>query len=122
MSVVILRGDARSLPLPDESVDLVVTSPPYSDADAVEFLRPHEARLQPGCDLSMNENRVEIGRLTAACPVFRISVAAFSRVMGIGVFQLLQRVNQEKHLHAAIADLREFKEIGARCLAWPSTL
>ena len=29
MSVVILRGDAASLPLPDESVDLIVTSPPY---------------------------------------------------------------------------------------------
>ncbi len=29
MSVAILRGDARSLPLPDESVDLIVTSPPY---------------------------------------------------------------------------------------------
>lgn len=29
MSVVILRGDARELPLPDESVDLLVTSPPY---------------------------------------------------------------------------------------------
>lgn len=26
---VLLRGDARALPLPDESVDLVVTSPPY---------------------------------------------------------------------------------------------
>lgn len=29
MSAVILRGDARKLPLPDASVDLVVTSPPY---------------------------------------------------------------------------------------------
>lgn len=29
MSVIILRGDARQLPLPDESVDLIVTSPPY---------------------------------------------------------------------------------------------
>lgn len=29
MSAVILRGDARHLPLPDESVDLIVTSPPY---------------------------------------------------------------------------------------------
>lgn len=29
MSVQILRGDARSLPLADESVDLIVTSPPY---------------------------------------------------------------------------------------------
>lgn len=26
---IVLRGDARSLPLPDESVDLIVTSPPY---------------------------------------------------------------------------------------------
>lgn len=26
---VVLRGDARQLPLPDESVDLIVTSPPY---------------------------------------------------------------------------------------------
>ena len=26
---ILVRGDARSLPLPDESVDLVVTSPPY---------------------------------------------------------------------------------------------
>src|SRR5690606_27576657 len=29
MSVAILRADARQLPLPDESVDLIVTSPPY---------------------------------------------------------------------------------------------
>ena len=29
MSVVLVRGDARELSLPDESVDLVVTSPPY---------------------------------------------------------------------------------------------
>ncbi|PZM89143.1 MAG: hypothetical protein DIU79_15825 [Actinobacteria bacterium] len=29
MSVTILRADARHLPLPDESVDLIVTSPPY---------------------------------------------------------------------------------------------
>lgn len=29
MSVSILRSEARALPLPDESVDLIVTSPPY---------------------------------------------------------------------------------------------
>jgi DNA modification methylase len=29
VSVILLRGDARELPLPDESVDLIVTSPPY---------------------------------------------------------------------------------------------
>jgi DNA modification methylase len=29
VTVLVLRGDARALPLPDESVDLIVTSPPY---------------------------------------------------------------------------------------------
>ena len=29
MTAVVLRGDARALPLPDASVDLIVTSPPY---------------------------------------------------------------------------------------------
>src|SRR5215469_10808481 len=29
MTVAVLRGDARHLPLPDASVDLIVTSPPY---------------------------------------------------------------------------------------------
>ena len=46
MTAVILRADARALPLPDASVDLIVTSPPYSDANAVEFLRPQVAHLK----------------------------------------------------------------------------
>jgi DNA modification methylase len=29
MTVLVLRADARDLPLPDQSVDLIVTSPPY---------------------------------------------------------------------------------------------
>jgi DNA modification methylase len=29
VTALVLRGDARRLPLPDESVDLIVTSPPY---------------------------------------------------------------------------------------------
>ena len=29
MTAVVLRGDARHLPLPDACVDLIVTSPPY---------------------------------------------------------------------------------------------
>src|SRR5215468_8165736 len=29
MTAIVLQGDARCLPLPDASVDLVVTSPPY---------------------------------------------------------------------------------------------
>lgn len=34
--VIVLRGDAASLPLPDESVDLIVTSPPYWGQRAYE--------------------------------------------------------------------------------------
>lgn len=29
MSALVIRADARELPLPDASVDLIVTSPPY---------------------------------------------------------------------------------------------
>ena len=34
--VQIIRGDARSLPLADDSVDLVVTSPPYLNLRAYQ--------------------------------------------------------------------------------------
>jgi site-specific DNA-methyltransferase (cytosine-N4-specific) len=29
VTLTVLRGDARALPLPNDSVDLIVTSPPY---------------------------------------------------------------------------------------------
>lgn len=50
--VKLMQGDARHLDLPDNSVDLIVTSPPYSDADAIEFLRSLEARLKLRCEIS----------------------------------------------------------------------
>jgi SAM-dependent methyltransferase len=42
-SAVINRGDARNLPLPDKSVDLVITSPPY--LNAIDYLRGHKLSL-----------------------------------------------------------------------------
>ncbi len=39
----IVPGDARSLPLPDCSVDLIVTSPPY--ANALDYMRAHKFSL-----------------------------------------------------------------------------
>ena len=39
----IVDGDARSLPLSDSSVDLVVTSPPY--ANALDYMRAHKFSL-----------------------------------------------------------------------------
>ncbi len=39
----IMDGDARSLPLPDCSVDLIVTSPPY--ANALDYMRAHKFSL-----------------------------------------------------------------------------
>lgn len=38
-----LKGNARKLPLQDESVDLVVTSPPY--ANAIDYVRAHKFSL-----------------------------------------------------------------------------
>ena len=39
----IVDGDARSLPFPDCSVDLIVTSPPY--ANALDYMRAHKFSL-----------------------------------------------------------------------------
>lgn len=42
-SAEVQRGDARSLPLDDDSVDIVVTSPPY--LNAIDYLRGHKFSL-----------------------------------------------------------------------------
>ena len=45
--VRVYQGDALTVlrEMPDGSVDCVVTSPPYSDPDGVEFLRPEVGGL-----------------------------------------------------------------------------
>lgn len=40
---VVLRGDSRALPLDSDSVDLIVTSPPY--ANAIDYVRAHKFSL-----------------------------------------------------------------------------
>ena len=42
-SVLICRADARSMPLEDNTVDLIVTSPPY--ANAIDYMRAHKFSL-----------------------------------------------------------------------------
>lgn len=41
--VQVRRGDARALDLPDSSVDLIITSPPY--LNAIDYLRGHKMSL-----------------------------------------------------------------------------
>lgn len=43
-AVTVLRGDARALPLSDNGVDLIVTSPPYA-ANAIDYMRAHKFSL-----------------------------------------------------------------------------
>jgi len=71
MSVAAVRGDARRLPLPDGSVDLIVTSPPYEvlaylagiiDADGcirVSKDRPTRDRVTPGYHARVHVRMVE---------------------------------------------------------------
>lgn len=42
--VQLARADAQSLPLPDRSIDLIVTSPPYP-ATAIDYMRAHKFSL-----------------------------------------------------------------------------
>jgi hypothetical protein len=46
-NAAICRGDARHLPLREDSVDLIVTSPPYlrSNREAIDYLRAHKFSL-----------------------------------------------------------------------------
>lgn len=43
-STIVIRADARTLPLQDGSVDLIVTSPPYA-ANAIDYMRAHKFSL-----------------------------------------------------------------------------
>jgi hypothetical protein len=42
--IAIVYGDARSLPLQDNSIHLVITSPPYA-GDAIDYMRAHKFSL-----------------------------------------------------------------------------
>ncbi len=42
-AVRVMRSDSRKLPLADESVDLIITSPPY--ANAIDYVRAHKFSL-----------------------------------------------------------------------------
>ena len=70
MSILVLRGDARSLPLPDDSVDLIVTSPPcvlaylagIIDADGcirVSRQKPYGDRSTPSYHARVHVRMVE---------------------------------------------------------------
>jgi len=40
----VINGDAQSIPLKDESVDLIITSPPYA-SNAIDYMRAHKFSL-----------------------------------------------------------------------------
>lgn len=58
-SVQLIRSDVKTLPLADDSVDLIVTSPPY--ANAIDYMRAHKFSLiwfgEEPDDLSMIRKR-----------------------------------------------------------------
>lgn len=77
MSVVILRGDAASLPMADESVDAIVTDPPYG----LEFMgrewdtfRPSNARIRERVDGRTNP---AAGKSVTRTPEAYVAGAAF---------------------------------------------
>lgn len=77
MTAVILRGDARALPLPDVSVDAIVCDPPYG----LEFMgkewdsfRPSSARLRTRVDGRTNPAE---GKSTVTTPEAYVAGAPF---------------------------------------------
>ncbi len=57
-SVMPLASDARCMPLADESIDLIVTSPPY--ANAIDYMRAHKFSL-----VWLGESVADLSRLRA---------------------------------------------------------
>ena len=86
----IIDGDARSLPLPDCSVDLIVTSPPY--ANALDYMRAHKFSLAWLGDPipSLTKLRREYigsesaGNKTTAAPTGQLPAAVEAVVMRVG--------------------------------------
>jgi DNA modification methylase len=57
-AVIPLAGDARCMPVADESIDLIVTSPPY--ANAIDYMRAHKFSL-----VWLGESISDLSRLRA---------------------------------------------------------
>ncbi len=101
-----LRGDARTLPLTDGIVDLIVTSPPYA-SNAIDYMRAHKFSLvwfgQPVVDLSALRGRYVGGE--------RLDGAGFAALPAYaqGIVGCLSAVDEKKGrvLH------KYFSEMGA---------
>jgi DNA modification methylase len=64
MSALVLRGDARRLPLPDTSVDLVITSPPYYALRSYEDAgAPYDGQV--GAEATLDDYLQELWTATA---------------------------------------------------------
>lgn len=83
--MAIVQGDARSLPLPDQSVDIVITSPPYWGLR--DYGTPHEIGAESTPELyvkAMCEVLAEIERvLRPAGNVFLVIGDKYARTGGV---------------------------------------
>jgi SAM-dependent methyltransferase len=110
----ICEGDARRLPLPDASVDIVITSPPY--LNAIDYLRGHRLSLiWMGYSISELRRRraVTVGTETAADfddddPEFARAKEAFNSLRNASSFAPRERKMVRRYiadLDAAIAEV-----------------
>jgi DNA modification methylase len=95
--IKIERQDARRLPLPDNSVDLIVTSPPY--ANAIDYMRAHKFSL------------VWFGHPISELTELRAKYIGSERAAGINESDLPEYCSQ------TIADLVEIDKPKARVVA-----
>jgi DNA modification methylase len=83
-SVRIHRADARSLPLPDKVVDLIMTSPPY--LNAIDYLRGHKLSL-----VWMGKSVTEIRNLRSTNIGAEVGLEVSARVGSIAASSLTGR-------------------------------
>lgn len=96
MTAIILRGDARNLPLPDETVDLVVTSPPFLNLRSYQDGGQHyEGQIGTGTQAQFLE---DLWAVTAECA--RVLKPTGSIFVELGDSYTNKSLNMSPHRYA----------------------
>ena len=129
----IIDGDARSLPLPHCSIDLIVTSPPY--ANALDYMRAHKFSLAWLGDPipSLTELRRKyigsesVGNKTTAAPTAQLPATVEAVVMRVGEVDAAKSRVLQRYFADMSASLSEMQRVlrpgsAAVIVVGPSTM
>jgi hypothetical protein len=103
-SVTFLHGDARQIPLQSDSIDKIITSPPY--LNAIDYMRGHKLSL-----IWMNRDSSELKRIRSSMVGSEIGHAnpseTVSRIYGRSIVNNKEFGRYMNIMHRYISDMHE---------------